>query len=216
MSEEPRRRRRDAEVNRDSLLEAALTALLADPGAGLDAVASTAGLSRRTVYGHFSSRDELVGALADRAGQHLAGAVRQVRASAGGAECPVTTLARLELSVWQGIERYRLLGTLAARPEHRARVVRHTGEVSGYRRELLDAGVGTGELRPAVSVPVVARLLQGMPLTVFDAVLEGALDPAGAGPVLALTALAVAGADPDTAERHVAAAVSPALVEEHA
>src|SRR3954454_10840601 len=128
--DQTKRRRRDAEVNRDTLLEAAFVALLRDPAAGLDAVAAASGLSRRTVYGHFASRDELVGALADRAGLQLAGGVQQVRDTTSEGECPLTTLARLELAIWQGIERSRLLDSLAARPEPRARVTRHTGEVS--------------------------------------------------------------------------------------
>jgi AcrR family transcriptional regulator len=211
--DETKRRRRDAEVNRDTLLEAAFAALLRDPAAGLDAVAAAAGLSRRTVYGHFASREELVGALADRAGLQLAGAVQQVRAATPEGECPLTTLARLELAVWHGIERYRLLGSLAARPEHRARVTRHTGEVSLYRSELLEAGITSGELTPTVEIAGVARLLQSVPLAVFDAVLEGTLEAPGAGRVVALTALAVAGADPATAQRHVGAALGTS--EEH-
>lgn len=208
MQENTRRRRRDAELNRGSLLEAALEALLRDPSAGLDAVAATAGLSRRTVYGHFASREELVGALADRAGEGLVTAVRQVRATAPAGQCPLTTLARLELAVWHGIEPYRLLGNLAARPEHRARVTLHTGEVSQYRRELLEAGRAAGELTSTVEAAAVARLLQAVPLAVFDAVLEGELEAAGAGSVVALTALAVAGADPATARQHVGAALT--------
>src|ERR1044071_1228816 len=91
------RRRRDAEVNRDSLLEAALRALLDDPDAGLDTVASAAGLSRRTVYSHFASREVLVGALADRAGEYVAAAVGRVRVATHPDEPPLTTLARLEV-----------------------------------------------------------------------------------------------------------------------
>jgi AcrR family transcriptional regulator len=208
MQDTTRRRRRDAELNRGSLLEAALEALLRDPSAGLDAVAATAGLSRRTVYGHFASRDELVGALADRAGEDLVTAVRQVRATAPPGQCPVTTLARLELAVWHGIEPYRLLGSLAARPEHRARVALHTGEVAQYRRELLEAGRAVGELTSTVETAAVARLLQAVPLAVFDAVLEGELEAPGAGGVVALSALAVAGADPATARQHVGAALA--------
>ena len=211
--DDTKRRRRDAEVNRDVLLEAAFAALLRDPAAGLDAVAAAAGLSRRTVYGHFASRDELVGALADRAGLQLADAVRQVRSDTPAGQCPLTTLARLELAIWHGIERYRLLGSLAARPEHRARVTRHTGEVSQYRNELLEAGVAAGELTPTVEIAAVARLLQTVPLAVFDAVLEGTLEATGAGRVVALTALAVAGADPATAQQHVGAALGTS--EEH-
>src|SRR4051812_6208077 len=85
------RRRRDAESNRDLLLEAALRALAEDPDAGLDAVARTAGLSRRTVYGHFPSREALITALAQHAGEGVGGVVRAVRDATSEGEHPLTT-----------------------------------------------------------------------------------------------------------------------------
>jgi AcrR family transcriptional regulator len=202
------RRRRDAEVHRGALLDAALAALVADPDAGLDAVAAAAGLSRRTVYGHFASRDALVAALADRAGEGVADVVRVVRSTATDGEHPLTTLARLEIALWRSIERYRLLGSLAARAEHRERVLAHTGGVRALRAELVEAGRACGALRDAMPCEVVTRLLQGVPLAVFDAVLDGALDAAQGARVAALTALAVAGADPAQVDVHVTAALA--------
>jgi AcrR family transcriptional regulator len=201
------RRRRDAEVNRDSLLEAALRALLEDPDAGLDAVASAAGLSRRTLYGHFASREVLVAALADRAGERVADVVGRVQAGTDPGEHPLTTLARLEVSLWRAIERYRLLGSLATRPEHRARVRSHTGQLHELRTGLVEAGRRRGDLADALPVPVVVRLVGAVPIAVFDSVLEGVLPADDAARAGALTALAVAGAAPDLAVRHVGAAL---------
>jgi AcrR family transcriptional regulator len=209
---EQTRRRRDAEVNRDSLLEAALRALLDDPDAGLDAVASAAGLSRRTIYAHFASRDMLVGALADRAGEHVAGVVTQVRTATQPGEHPLTTLARLEVSLWRAIERYRLLGSLATRPEHRARVRSHTGQLHELRTGLVEAGRRRGDLAESLPVPVVVRLVGAVPIAVFDAVLDGALSAADAARTDALTALAVAGAAPGLAVRHVDVALTGATL----
>jgi AcrR family transcriptional regulator len=207
------RRRRDAEANRDLLLDAALRALAEDPDAGLDAVARAAGLARRTVYGHFSSREALVEALADRAGEGMADVVRSVRGAGAGDEHPLTTLARLEITVWRSIERYRLLGRLATRPEHVERVTRHTGDVRSLRTELVQAGRARGALRTTMPCEVVARLVQAVPLAVFDAVLEGTLDAGDAARVAAVTALAVAGADPAEVEVHVDAAFLTSLGE---
>jgi AcrR family transcriptional regulator len=199
-------------VNRDTLLEAALRALSADPDAGLDAVASAAGLSRRTVYGHFRSRDALVEALADRAGEHVAGVVQQVRTATVPGEPALTTLARLEVALWHAVERYRLLGSLATRPEHRARVRRHTGELNDYRVDLLTSARADGDLAGPLPVAVAGRLVQTVPFAVFDAVLDGALAPGAAARVAALTVLAVAGAAPDVAVRHVDAALAPSAL----
>ena len=202
------RRRRDAEVNRDSLLEAAMRALLDDPDAGLDAVASAAGLSRRTVYGHFASREVLVAALADRAAEHVADVVRQVRAETDPGEHPLTTMARLEVSLWRAIERYRLLGSLAARPEHRARVQSHTVQLHELRTSLVEAGRRRGDLAEFLPVPVVVRLVGAVPIAVFDAVLDDALSASDAARTGALTVLAVAGAAPEVAFRHVDAVLA--------
>jgi AcrR family transcriptional regulator len=207
------RRRRDAESNRDLLLEAALRALAEDPDAGLDAVARTAGLSRRTVYGHFSSREALITALAEHAGEGMAGVVRAVREATAAGEHPLTTLARLEIALWRSVERYRLLGRLATRPEHVEHVSRQTGDVRAFRTSLIEAGRACGALRAAMPCPVVARLVQAVPLTVFDAVLEGTLDAADAARVTAVIALAVAGADPAEADVHVDAALRTTLGE---
>jgi AcrR family transcriptional regulator len=202
------RRRRDAEVNRDCLLEAALAALLEDPDTGLDAVASSAGLSRRTIYSHFASREALIAALADRAGEHLADVVRLVRTTITEDEHPLTTLARLEVQLWRRIERYRLLGSLAIKAEHRTRVMEHTSGVRALRMELVEAGRSLGALRDGMPTEAMGRLLQAIPAAVFDAVLEGDLAPADAARVAALTALAVAGAQPAQAEHHVTVALA--------
>jgi AcrR family transcriptional regulator len=207
VDERQQRRRRDAEANRDSLLDAALRALAEDPDAGLDAVARAAGLARRTVYGHFPSREALVAALADRAGEGLADVVRVVRATSTQAEHPLTTLARLEVALWRSIERYRLLGRLATRPEHLEHVVRHTGDVRAFRMELVESARARGALREAMPCEVVVRLVQAVPLTVFDAVVEGTVEAGDAARVAAITALAIAGADPAQVDVHVDAAL---------
>jgi AcrR family transcriptional regulator len=201
------RRRRDAESNRGLLIEAALRALAEDPEAGLDAVARTAGLSRRTVYGHFPSREALITALAEHAGEGVAAVVRTVRGATPDGENPLTTLARLEIALWRSIERYRLLGRLATRPEHLEHVTRSTGGVRAFRSELIEAGRARGALRSTMPCLVVARLVQAVPLAVFDAVLDGTLDAEDAARVTAVTALAVAGADPAEADVHADAAL---------
>jgi AcrR family transcriptional regulator len=207
VDERQQRRRRDAEANRDSLLDAALRGLAEDPDDSIDAVARAAGLARRTVYGHFPSRDALVTALADRAGQGLADVVRVVRAGRTDAEHPLTTLARLEIALWRSIERYRLLGRLATRPEHLEHVVRHTGDVRAFRMELVETGRAHGARRTAMPCEVVVRLVQAVPLTVFDAVVDGTLNAGDAARVTAVTALAIAGADPAQVDVHVDAAL---------
>ncbi|GAA1060123.1 TetR/AcrR family transcriptional regulator [Agromyces bracchium] len=52
--------RSDATRNRDAILQAAATCLTDDPNASLADIAQAAGVARITLYGHFSSRNELM------------------------------------------------------------------------------------------------------------------------------------------------------------
>lgn len=65
MVTKPRERalRSDAIRNRGAILDAAARQLCADPHASLTEIARAAGVGRVTLYSHFSSRDELLGAL---------------------------------------------------------------------------------------------------------------------------------------------------------
>jgi AcrR family transcriptional regulator len=58
-----RRPRRDAIENRADIIAAATDLFARDPHASVDAIARSAGLSRRALYGHFDDRDALVGAV---------------------------------------------------------------------------------------------------------------------------------------------------------
>lgn len=66
MSSPIRALRADAVRNRDAILDAALQSLGSNPRASMTDIAAAAGVGRVTVYGHFSSRDDLIEALVVR------------------------------------------------------------------------------------------------------------------------------------------------------
>jgi AcrR family transcriptional regulator len=94
---------------RNRILENALEVLGRNPEAGMGDVASAAGVVRRTVYGYFPTRTDLVRTLAQRAVDELVGVLDEVDASDGAAETAwVDFIARL----WPLAHRYRVLVAL--------------------------------------------------------------------------------------------------------
>ena len=65
--------RSHARANRARILEVAREELGRNPEASLDEIARAAGVARRTFYGHYPNRKTLIEALAEEAGQALAG-----------------------------------------------------------------------------------------------------------------------------------------------
>ena len=100
--------RRDALENRAALLAAARVALNRDPDATLDAIATEAGLSRRSVYGHFATRDELVRELVAAGAARVAGALTGV-----GHPDPLVRLALVAARMWAEVADIRVMALFA-------------------------------------------------------------------------------------------------------
>lgn len=110
MSELPnpsgRRRRADAKRSSDAVLAAAIDLLGRRPEAGLEDVATAAGVSRQTVYTHFASREGLLAAVNDRITTEMAAVLAPVEAAPGA---PPDILSRWLDQIWQLIVRYPIL-----------------------------------------------------------------------------------------------------------
>jgi AcrR family transcriptional regulator len=99
-------RARSMNETRDRILDVALDVLGENPDAGMGDIASAAGVVRRTVYGHFPSRLDLVRALTERAVAEMAAMFAEVNASGTEADATwVEFIARL----WPVAHRYRVL-----------------------------------------------------------------------------------------------------------
>jgi AcrR family transcriptional regulator len=99
-------RARSMNNTRKRILDVALEVLGQNPDAGMADIASAAGVVRRTVYGHFPTRTDLIRSLTERAVDEIAAVLDEVNASDGAAEAVwVDFIARL----WPLTHRYRVL-----------------------------------------------------------------------------------------------------------
>lgn len=108
-----RRRRADARHNTEAILDAAALVLGERPDAGLADVAKTAGISRQTLYAHFSSRDALMEALIERAADRVAAALDAADLGSGPAD---VALVRLLETGWASMDSDPFLLHLSAPP----------------------------------------------------------------------------------------------------
>jgi AcrR family transcriptional regulator len=147
--ERPRRRRRaDAERSIAAILDAAV-ALLADrPDASVEEIGDAAGVTRQTVYAHFSSRDALLRAVVARVTEQVAAALDAAELDQGSA---TEALLRFVAASWQILERTPLLLRLPVEPvDTVAELDRHEPITSRLSR-LIERGQSAGEFDRDVS-----------------------------------------------------------------
>ncbi|WP_255447522.1 TetR/AcrR family transcriptional regulator [Schumannella sp. 10F1B-5-1] len=185
---ENRAPRRDAAANREALLDAARVLLNREPGASLEAIAAEAGLTRRTVYGHFPNRDALLDALAQRGSERVVAAI----ASVDEAD-PVRRLALIAVRAWDEIAGVRVMAVTTVRGP-RAEIV--DAALTPLRRriaEALDEGAAAGRLRDDIPAPLLARLVEDAALAVFAASVRDGLSDAESRRLVVSLSLTTAG-----------------------
>ena len=96
-------RARSMNETRDRILDVALDVLGENPDAGMGDVAAAAGVVRRTVYGHFPSRLDLIRTLTERAVTEMTAVLTE--ASACDAEADATWVEFIA-RVWPVAHRY--------------------------------------------------------------------------------------------------------------
>lgn len=164
--------RRDSVENRTVILDAARTALAVDPRASIDVIARTAGLSRRTLYGHFDDREALIRELISSGAQRF----NAIAGSVSDAD-PRLALARLAAQLWQEAAHVQVAAALALDEAH----VEHTAAaLTPLRRTvaaLVRRGQDEGAFRTDIAAPALARLVEEVARTVVsrtDAASRGA------------------------------------------
>ncbi|MFZ7086682.1 TetR/AcrR family transcriptional regulator [Curtobacterium sp. RRHDQ10] len=158
--------RRDATENRAALIDAARAELQADPDASIETIAAAAGLSRRAVYGHFPSRDDLVGEVV------TSGAARILAAMPTAADLdrldPVHRLATIAAALWAEVSHVRSMARIAVHGPFATRVAEVFAPLRSSVRDACALGAASGVLRADVDAATLARLVEGACFAVLD------------------------------------------------
>lgn len=177
--------RADARRNAGRILDAAVELLAVDPGVGLEQVARSAGVSRATLYHHFSGRDALLDALTERSIAEVTAAVRSARPGEGPAG---EAMVRVLRAAWQVVGRYRGLVLVNPRRLPRAELRRRLGPALAPVRSLLRRGRRSGEFDPELPVEWTIGVITDLIHAASAQVSAGKMSPPTAERVLLRTA----------------------------
>ncbi|MEU3828149.1 TetR/AcrR family transcriptional regulator [Streptomyces sp. SID161] len=179
-----------ADANRRRILDVALAELLRDPDASMDQIARAAGVVRRTVYGHFPSREALISTLVDGAVEALADADSRARA---GVSDPAQAVARSVLALWPVADRYRLLIALAQRTVTVQGIRERLAPLRENKVSLLQRGLDEGAFSSPLPAPALAYVHEQMLFAVMEAVNDGLVPAEEAGRSATVAVLTAAG-----------------------
>lgn len=181
-------RRRDAEENARALLDAAAELLVNDRDVSLEAIAARAGLSRRSVYGHYATRDELIAAAIERGAVRLASLADPHETLSA----PVA-LAILGADLWGAVEQVRMVAAFALRGPHADRVAAALQPLRDRLAAILHAGATEGSLRTDIPVITLAHLVERAAVDVLEEAAETGLSRADGHRLVILMTLGAAG-----------------------
>jgi len=197
MTETSGRRRADAIANRRAILDAATNVLGESPQATLADIAAAANLSRRTIYLHFTSRDELILAAARDIGEHIT-----ARATATpDTGQPLLDLAQFVHANGSAVAKLRRLAgftTVAgARQELSAATTTARERITALLQRAQECGDLDTRIPPRAGMHIIAAMQWGL----FEAVSNNDLSPDEAAATAVRSVLGAVGAHPTTTEK---------------
>ena len=155
---------RSMNETRDRILDVALDVLGENPDAGMGDIAAAAGVVRRTVYGHFPSRLDLVRALTERAVTEMTAMFAEVNASAVEADATwVEFIAR----VWPVAHRYRVLLALR-RGEYGEAIHGLLGPVDELLADLVKRGQDSDVFARHLPAGILSQVAYGAVFAIAD------------------------------------------------
>jgi AcrR family transcriptional regulator len=180
-------RARSLNETRDRILDVALDVLGENPDAGMGDIAAAAGVVRRTVYGHFPSRLDLVRKLTERAVAEMAAVLTEVNASGVEADAVwVGFVAR----VWPVAHRYRVLLALR-RGEYGEAIHGLLGPVDELLADLVRRGQDGGVFARHLPPGILSQLAYGVVFAIADSELSNGTPGARAATITSLLMLGV-------------------------
>ena len=180
-------RMRSMNETRDRILDVALDVLGENPDAGMGDIASAAGVVRRTVYGHFPSRLDLVRTLTERAVTEMTAVLTEVNASDAQADAAwVEFVAR----VWPVAHRYRVLVALR-RGEYGEAIHALLGPVDELLADLVKRGQDSDVFAQHLPAGILSQLAYGAVFAVADGDLSNRTIGARAATITSLLMLGV-------------------------
>jgi AcrR family transcriptional regulator len=129
-------RARSMNDTRNRILNVALEVLGDNPDASMGGIASAAGVVRRTVYGHFPTRADLIRSLTQQAVNEITAVLTEANASDGA---PETVWVDFVAGLWPLTHRYRVLLTLR-RGEYGEEIHSLLGPVDRILADLVQRG----------------------------------------------------------------------------
>ena len=149
---------------RDRILDVALDVLGENPDAGIGDIASAAGVVRRTVYGHFPSRLDLVRTLTERAVTEVTAVLTEVNASDAEADA---AWAEFIARVWPVAHRYRVLLALR-RGEYGEAIHGLLGPVDELLADLVKRGQGSDVFAQHLPAGILSQVAYGVVFAIAD------------------------------------------------
>ncbi|MEU7305566.1 TetR/AcrR family transcriptional regulator [Streptomyces sp. NPDC007206] len=155
---------RSMNETRDRILDVALDLLGENPDAGMGDIASAAGVVRRTVYGHFPSRLDLIRTLTERAVTEMTAVLTEVNASDAEADAAwAEFIARL----WPVAHRYRVLLALR-RGEYSEAIHSLLGPLDELLADLVKRGQDTDVFAQHLPAGTLSQIAYGVVFAIAD------------------------------------------------
>jgi AcrR family transcriptional regulator len=180
-------RQRSLNQARSRILDAALQVLAGNPDAGMGEIALAAGVVRRTVYGHFPSRIDLVRSLVQLAVDEIRAALDAADTTGGtGAQAWADFVSRL----WPLAHRYRVLVALR-RGEYGTEIHALLSPVDDRITEVVRRGQADGSFGEHLAPDILGQIAFATVFNVFDSGAADTSPPARAAIVTSLLTLGV-------------------------